>query len=110
MDLCLDLKNTLPKRVYQGRHHLANSQTTHYDPILRDIDDIFGKDSVWFTEKGKDGNSNLAKQIYLQASQLHRTVYKDRKDVIICDSMPSIEIMQNCKVHFTIPNDLKIAR
>ena len=33
--------------------------TTHYDPILRDIDDIFGKDSVWFTEKGKDGNSDL---------------------------------------------------
>lgn len=33
--------------------------TTHYDPILKDIDDIFGKDSVWFTEKGKDGNSQL---------------------------------------------------
>lgn len=33
--------------------------TTHYDPILKDIDDIFGKDSVWFTEKGKDGNSTL---------------------------------------------------
>lgn len=33
--------------------------STHYDPILKDIDDIFGKDSVWFTEKGKDGNSQL---------------------------------------------------
>lgn len=33
--------------------------STHYDPILKDIDDIFGKDSVWFTEKGKDGNSAL---------------------------------------------------
>jgi hypothetical protein len=33
--------------------------TTHYDPILRDIDDIFGKDSVWFTEKEPDGNSTL---------------------------------------------------
>lgn len=33
--------------------------STHYDPILKDIDDIFGKDSVWFTEKGKDGNSTL---------------------------------------------------
>lgn len=33
--------------------------TTHYDPILRDIDDLFGKDSVWFTEKDRDGNSNL---------------------------------------------------
>lgn len=33
--------------------------STHYDPILKDIDDIFGKDSVWFTEKGNDGNSTL---------------------------------------------------
>lgn len=33
--------------------------STHYDPILKDIDDIFGKDSVWFAEKGKDGNSSL---------------------------------------------------
>lgn len=33
--------------------------STHYDPILKDIDDIFGKDSVWFTEKGIDGNSQL---------------------------------------------------
>ena len=38
---------------------IPGQTTTHYDPILRDIDDIFGKDSVWFTEKGKDGNSNL---------------------------------------------------
>ena len=33
--------------------------STHYDPILKDIDDIFGRDSVWFTEKGKDGNTSL---------------------------------------------------
>lgn len=33
--------------------------STHYDPILKDIDDIFGKDSVWFTEKGMDGNTSL---------------------------------------------------
>ena len=33
--------------------------STHYDPILKDIDDIFGKDSVWFTEKSKDGNTTL---------------------------------------------------
>ena len=33
--------------------------STHYDPILKDIDDLFGKDSVWFTEKGKDGNTAL---------------------------------------------------
>ena len=33
--------------------------STHYDPILKDIDDLFGKDSVWFTEKDKDGNTTL---------------------------------------------------
>ena len=33
--------------------------TTHYDPILKDIDDIFGRDSVWFTEKEADGNTSL---------------------------------------------------
>jgi AAA15 family ATPase/GTPase len=33
--------------------------STHYDPILKDIDDIFGKDSVWFTEKGTDGNTTM---------------------------------------------------
>ena len=50
--------------------------TTHYDPILRDIDDIFGKDSVWFTEKGKDGNSNLFSLVEFRGlnklSSIHR--------------------------------------
>lgn len=50
--------------------------TTHYDPILKDIDDIFGKDSVWFTEKAKDGNSNLYSLIEFRGlnklSSIHR--------------------------------------
>ena len=33
--------------------------TTHYDPLLDGIDDLFGKDSVWFTEKKEDGNTEL---------------------------------------------------
>lgn len=35
--------------------------TTHYDPLLDslDVDDLFGKDSVWFTEKKEDGNTEL---------------------------------------------------
>ena len=33
--------------------------TTHYDPLLDVIDDLFGKDSVWFTEKKDDGNTEL---------------------------------------------------
>lgn len=50
--------------------------TTHYDPILKDIDDIFGKDSVWFTEKGKDGNSSLFSLVEFKGlnklSSIHR--------------------------------------
>lgn len=33
--------------------------TTHYDPLLDSIDDLFGKDSVWFTEKKEDGNTEI---------------------------------------------------
>ena len=33
--------------------------TTHYDPLLDTIDDLFGKDSVWFTDKQEDGNTEL---------------------------------------------------
>ncbi len=33
--------------------------TTHYDPLLDNIDDLFGKDSVWFTDKKEDGNTEL---------------------------------------------------
>ena len=50
--------------------------TTHYDPILKGIDDIFGIDSVWFTEKAKDGNSNLYSLIEFRGlnklSSIHR--------------------------------------
>ena len=50
--------------------------TTHYDPILKDIDDIFGKDSVWFTEKAKDGASNLFSLVEFRGlnklSSIHR--------------------------------------
>lgn len=33
--------------------------TTHYDPLLNTVDDLFRKDSVWFTEKGDDGHTKL---------------------------------------------------
>ncbi len=33
--------------------------TTHYDPLLNTVDDLIRKDSVWFVEKGEDGNSEL---------------------------------------------------
>ncbi|MDR0658892.1 MAG: ATP-binding protein [Mediterranea sp.] len=33
--------------------------TSHYDPLLNTVDDLIRKDSIWFTEKGEDGNSKL---------------------------------------------------
>lgn len=33
--------------------------TTHYDPLLAKIGDLFGKDSVWFTQKKDNGHSEL---------------------------------------------------
>ncbi len=33
--------------------------STHYDPLLDEMDDIFRKDSVWFTEKTKSGHTDL---------------------------------------------------
>ena len=56
--------------------------STHYDPILKDIDDIFGKDSVWFTEKGKDGNSQLFSLVDFNGlnklSSIHRAYMNGR--------------------------------
>ena len=56
--------------------------TTHYDPILKAIDDIFGKDSVWFTEKGKDGNSQLFSLVEFNGlnklSSIHRAYMNGR--------------------------------
>ena len=33
--------------------------TTHYDPLLNEIDQLFRKDSVWFTEKNESGATEL---------------------------------------------------
>jgi hypothetical protein len=49
----------LTKFINQRENKSQLIVTTHYDPILRDIDDIFDKSSVWFTEKERDGNSSL---------------------------------------------------
>lgn len=53
------LEYILTKFVNNSNNTSQLLVTTHYDPILKDIDDIFGKDSVWFTEKEKNGNSTL---------------------------------------------------
>lgn len=33
--------------------------TTHYDPLLNEVDDLFRKDSVWFTEKNESGHTDI---------------------------------------------------
>lgn len=33
--------------------------TTHYDPLLNEVDELFRKDSVWFTEKNEAGATEL---------------------------------------------------
>lgn len=33
--------------------------TTHYDPFLNEVDELFRKDSVWFTEKNINGSTDL---------------------------------------------------
>lgn len=33
--------------------------TTHYDPLLNETDDLFRKDSVWFTDKNESGSTDL---------------------------------------------------
>ncbi|MCD7710286.1 MAG: AAA family ATPase [Porphyromonadaceae bacterium] len=33
--------------------------TSHYDPLLNTVDDLFRRDSVWFTEKEEDGHSTV---------------------------------------------------
>ncbi len=33
--------------------------TTHYDPLLNEIDELFRKDSIWFTEKTNTGHTEV---------------------------------------------------
>lgn len=33
--------------------------TTHYDPLLNETDELFRKDSVWFTDKNESGSTEL---------------------------------------------------
>ena len=44
-----------------NNNHSQLLVTTHYDPLLDslDVNDLFGKDSVWFTDKKEDGNTEL---------------------------------------------------
>lgn len=43
--------------AHGGRSQMV--ATTHYDPLLDTTDDLLRKDSVWFTDKGKDGHTSV---------------------------------------------------
>ncbi len=72
----------LTKFINTPDNHSQLLVSTHYDPILKDIDDIFGKDSVWFTEKGKDGNTQLFSLVDFKGlnklSSIHRAYMNGR--------------------------------
>ena len=47
------------KRFLMQNSHSQMLVTTHCTPLLGWIDKLIRRDSVWFTERGKDGGSNL---------------------------------------------------
>lgn len=56
------IHTAISKQVFLAIDDVEASQllvTTHYDPLIDNIDDLYGKDSVWFTEKNEDGNTEL---------------------------------------------------
>jgi hypothetical protein len=55
-----DLIVYLLKKFLENKNSQAQLLiTTHYDPLLNLTDELFRKDSVWFTEKNKAGSSEL---------------------------------------------------
>lgn len=55
-----DLIVYLLKKFLENKNNRAQLLiTTHYDPLLNQTDELFRKDSVWFTEKNKAGSTEL---------------------------------------------------
>lgn len=54
--------------------------STHYDPLLEDIGDLFGPDSVWFTEKKENGNSELYSLSDFKGLKKLSSIYKTYKN------------------------------
>ncbi len=55
-----DLIVYLLKKFLENKNNRAQLLiATHYDPLLNQTDELFRKDSVWFTEKNKAGSSEL---------------------------------------------------
>lgn len=49
----------LKKFLEKKDNHTQLLITTHYDPLLNEVGELFRKDSVWFTEKGESGATEL---------------------------------------------------
>lgn len=49
----------LKKFLEEKNNHAQLLVTTHYDPLLNEVGELFRKDSVWFTEKNKSGATEL---------------------------------------------------
>lgn len=49
----------LKKFLDQKDNHAQLLFTTHYDPLLNEVDELFRKDAVWFTDKNESGATEL---------------------------------------------------
>ncbi len=49
----------LKKFLDQKDNHAQLLFTTHYDPLLDEVDGLFRKDAVWFTDKNESGATEL---------------------------------------------------
>jgi AAA15 family ATPase/GTPase len=49
----------LKKFLDQKDNHAQLLFTTHYDPLLNEVDELFRKDAVWFTDKKESGATEL---------------------------------------------------
>lgn len=55
-----DLIEFVLKKFLENKNNRAQLLvTTHYDPLLNETDDLFRKDSVWFTDKNDSGSTEL---------------------------------------------------
>lgn len=63
--------------------------TSHYDPLLNTIDDLFRKDSVWFTEKSSDGNSSLYSLVEFNGLNKIRSFQKSYRNGVF-GALPNI--------------------
>ena len=72
----LHLSGARIMQIFHQNYPILKTFEDYQKNSIKDIDDIFGKDSVWFTEKEKDGNSSLYSLIDFKGlnklSSIHR--------------------------------------